>query len=81
MSANGSQKRARKSGADRNTKLMLAMGSRNGSFDPEPPDQWLYQLKHARGEEQALAWIKSKTVAHRHHSPYCVDEHGTAQKV
>lgn len=55
------------------SQLMKQMGSRTGQFDPEPPDQWRYVLRHGRGEEQALAWIKSKTVARDHDSPFAID--------
>src|SRR5215472_3474374 len=56
------------------SQLMKQMGSRTGQFDPEPPDQWLYVLRHGRGEEQAIAWIKSKTIAIGHDSPFAIDE-------
>jgi len=56
------------------SELMKQMGSRTGQFDPEPPDQWLYVLRHGRGEDQALAWVKSKTVAIGHDSAYAIDE-------
>jgi len=63
--------------SDRNTTLMKAMGSKSGRYDPEPPDQNLINLH--RGETARIrvqAWVKSKTTAYRHESPYCVDEHG-----
>ncbi len=63
---------------DKNTKLMLAAGSKNGAYDPESPDQWRWVLRHGEAQEQAMAWVKSKTTAYRHDAPFCVDEHGKA---
>lgn len=64
---------------DKNKELMLAAGSKNGAYDAEAPDQWRYLLRHATDPlEKAMAWVKSKTTAFRHESPFCVDEHGQA---
>ena len=62
---------------DKNKELMLASGSKKGDYDPEAPDQWKWLLRHGESPtEVAMAWIKSKTTAFRHDSPFCVDEHG-----
>ena len=64
---------------DKNKALMLAAGSKKGNYDPESPDQWKWVLRHGESAtEVAMAWIKSKTTAFRHDSPFCVDEHGKA---
>lgn len=58
-----------------NTELMRAMGSKKGS-DPIPPDQYLCFLTSKDPEQQFLAWVRSKTIRHKHRSPHCVDERG-----
>lgn len=63
----------------KNKELMLACGSKNGAYDIEAPDQWKWVLNHSKdADEAAMAWVKSKTTAFHHESPYCVDEHGNA---
>lgn len=62
---------------DKNKELMMACGSPNGAYDVEAPDQWLVVLLHSKDpHEKAMAWVKSKTTAFNHESPFCVDEHG-----
>jgi hypothetical protein len=62
---------------DKNKQLMLAAGSKKGDYDPEAPDQWKWVLRHGESAtEVAMAWIKSKTTAFHHDSPYCVDDQG-----
>lgn len=62
---------------DKNKELMMACGSSNGAYDVEAPDQWRFVLLHVRDpHEKAMAWVKSKTTAYLHESPFCVDEHG-----
>lgn len=63
------------SAKDRNSELMRLMGSKTGSYDPEPPDQWRYVLEHGEPEERFLAWVKSKTT-HMSRSPFCVSDQG-----
>jgi hypothetical protein len=66
-------------GPDKNKDLMLAAGSKKGDYDPESPDQWKWLLRHGEAPtEVMMAWIKSKTIAFRHDSPFCVDEHDNA---
>ena len=60
---------------DPNSALMRAMGG-NGSYDPEPPDQWRWALRHGWANERALAWIKSKTIAYGHGSPFATGDDG-----
>jgi hypothetical protein len=79
MQMSEGKSKTEKAPRDRNTKLMRDMGSKNGAYDPEAPDQWLFVLNHSRCDtDRAMAWIKSKTTAHHHNSPFCVDEHGKA---
>lgn len=62
---------------DRNRKLMIDMGSKNGAYTPEAPDMWLYVMNHGRDAcERALAWVKSCTVAYGRNSAFAIDEHG-----
>ena len=62
---------------DKNKELMLTAGSKTGAYDIEAPDQWRWVMLHANDPlERAMAWVKSKTTAFRHESPFCVDEHG-----
>jgi hypothetical protein len=60
-----------------NTELMKQMGSDNGAWDPEPPDQWRYQMLHGETPQARLiGWVKAHTVAMGHQTPYATDEHG-----
>lgn len=61
--------------------LMKLMGSRTGSYDPEPPSHWRYWLIHGTAEQRAIAWVKSKTTAYGHRRPFVCDEHGKALTV
>lgn len=62
---------------DKNKELMLAAGSKTGAYDIEAPDQWRWVMTHAQNPlERAMAWVKSKTTAFRHESPFCVDDTG-----
>jgi hypothetical protein len=62
---------------DKNKELMLAAGSKTGAYDIEAPDQWRWVMNHsADPQERGMAWVKSKTTAYLHESPFCVDEHG-----
>jgi hypothetical protein len=66
-------------GLDRNTKLMLDMGSKNGRWNPEAPDRHLYVLN--RGTEAVLVvagWVKAHKSERIPGSPYCVDKKGQA---
>lgn len=63
---------------DKNKTLMLARGSKTGAYDADAPDQWKFDLRHAKGERRGMAWIQSTTIALGHESPFCVDEHGNA---
>ena len=61
---------------DKNKALMVACGSKAGAYDIEAPDQWRWVMVHAESPlERAMAWVKSKTTAYRHESPFCVDDH------
>ncbi len=67
-------------GKDPNRELMKAMGSETGRYDPEPPEQWRWDLAHGTSKMRARAWVKWKTTGHKDfetRSPYCVSEHGT----
>jgi hypothetical protein len=56
---------------------MRLMGSKTGRYDPEPPDVNLHALNRMDcAQARLIAWVKSKTVAYGHVSPYCVDEKG-----
>ena len=60
---------------DKNKELMLACGSKTGAYDCEAPDQWRWVMVHAESPlERAMAWVKSKTTAYKHESPFCVDD-------
>jgi hypothetical protein len=62
---------------DKNKALMLACGSKTGAYDCEAPDQWRWVMVHAKDPlERGMAWVKSKTTAYHHESPFCVDDHG-----
>ena len=62
-----------------NTGLMRAMGSTDGRFDPEPPDQYLWIMNHSTNpRDRVVAWVQSKTIAINHRMPFAVDEHGRA---
>ncbi len=59
------------------TQLMQAMGAK--SFDPIPPDQYLYFLdEDETAEQRLLAWLRSKTIRGRRSGPtaYAHDERG-----
>ena len=73
-----SPKKAKKKSRPENkaTKLMKAMGSSTGAFDPEPPDQWKYDLRYGAPDDRYVAWVKSKTVAVGHMTPYATAERG-----
>jgi hypothetical protein len=58
-----------------NAELMRLMGSKKGG-DPIPPDQYLCFLTSKDPRQRALAWVRSKTIRHKHRSPFCVDEQG-----
>jgi hypothetical protein len=64
--------------SDRNTQLMKAMGSKSGRYDPEPPDQWRWYLKHGTLDDRFMACMKAHTIALGHGSPYATDEHGNS---
>ena len=64
-----------------NSDLMRDQGSQTGQFDPEAPDQWLYDLVHGTGEVKMIAYLKSKTTAFGHRTPYATDEQGKAIKI
>lgn len=61
--------------SDKNTKLMVACGSKTGRYDPEPPDQWRYQMNHGDAISRVVGWVKSKTI-HMSRSHFAVDENG-----
>ena len=61
---------------DKNKELMLQCGSEKGAYDIEAPGQWKWVLQNGESVERAMAWVKSKTTAFHHESPFCVDEHG-----
>jgi hypothetical protein len=66
--------------ANQNKALMIAMGSKTGRYDPEPPDQWRYEYAHGVPKARVIAWVKSKTTGHKEfdgRSPFCISEHGT----
>ena len=60
---------------DKNTLLMKACGSKTGQWDPEPPDQWKYQMYHGDAIARVVGWVKSKTTAYSR-SAFAVDEKG-----
>ena len=60
-----------------NAELMRSMGSKKGA-DPIPPDQYLCFRTSKDPRQRALAWVRSKTIRHKHRSPFCVDEQGRA---
>ena len=59
-----------------NSDLMRDQGSKTGRYDPEAPDQWLYELRHGTGETKMIAYLKSKTTALGHQSPYATYKGG-----
>lgn len=62
---------------DKNKQLMLAAGSKSGQYDIEAPDQWKWVLQNCKDQtEKGMAWVKSKTTAYLHESPFCVDDAG-----
>ena len=63
-------------GKPSNKELMILAGSAKGEYDPEAPGQWRWVLRHGETTERAMAWVKSKTTAYRHESPFCIDEQG-----
>lgn len=64
-----------KARGDRNSKLMIAMGSKTGKWDPHPPDQRAARMNHADSQvERAVAWTESFTTTRN--SPFAVNEHG-----
>ncbi len=63
---------------DRNSELMRQMGSKTGAWDPEPPDQNLYELRHGCPQARLIAWVKSCTTGYGRNSPFAVDEKGKA---
>jgi hypothetical protein len=65
---------------DKNSELMKAMGSKSGRYDPEPPEQWRWDLAHGTPKQRFRAWVKWKTTGHptfEGRSPFCVSEAGT----
>ncbi len=63
---------------DKNSKLMRDCGAKPPyGWDPEPPDQWRYQMNHGDAMSRIVGWVKSKTT-HRSRSPFAVDEHKKA---
>jgi hypothetical protein len=62
---------------DKNKELMLAAGSKTGQYEPESPNQRRWVMNNSADPyEKGMAWVKSKTTAFKHESPFCVDEDG-----
>jgi hypothetical protein len=75
------KKRKRTRPENQVTKLMKAMGSRTGAFDPEPPDQWKYDLVYGAPDDRYVAWVKSKTIAVGHMTAHATAERGPRGEV
>lgn len=63
---------------DKNSQLMKDCGaSAPYAWDPEPPDQWRYQMNHGDAISRVVAWVKAHTT-HKSRSAFATDEQGKA---
>ena len=59
------------------TGLMREMGSKNGAWDPIPPDNYLEPLDNSDNpEEIVIAYVRSKTLRSKHRSAWMTDDRG-----